>query len=149
MKKFVFSHKKLFLFLFLAASVAWAVGTATFTSSVEFRSQSSSPVWEQIHTFVFDAGDGHAELSQTCDINGTLKRIWIDVGAATGIAGTVNVDFDDADGHEFDTNAGLTEGSTTKPASIDEPIDGMIIRVDPSDDPTDGSWTITVYLRGI
>jgi len=107
------------------------------------------PVWQTTTVFTIDAGDGSTELTEEVEINGRLMDLVIVVGAATGIAGTVDIDFDDADDNEFDANAGLAEGSTTIPSSIDQPVNNFKIRCNPSDDPTSGSWLITVYAKGL
>jgi len=107
------------------------------------------PVWETKTVFTIDAGDGSTELTEEVLINGRLMDLVIVVGAAAGITGSVDIDFDDADGNEFDSNAGLAEGSTTIPSSIDQPVNNFDIRCNPSDDPTSGSWTITVYAKGL
>lgn len=107
------------------------------------------PVWETKTVFTIDAGDGSTELTEEVEVNGRLTDLVIVVGAAAGITGTVDIDFDDADDNEFDANAGLAEGSTTIPASIDQPVNNFKIRCNPSDDPTSGSWTITVYAKGL
>ncbi len=107
------------------------------------------PVWEIKTVFTIIAGDGSAELTEEVNINGRLMDLVIVVGAAGGITGTVDIDFDDADGNEFDANAGLAEGSTTIPSSIDQPVNNFDIRCKPSDDPTSGSWLVTVYAKGL
>ena len=119
------------------------------TTKIDNRHHTKNPVWETKTVFSIDAGDGSVELTEEVEINGTLKNIVIVVGAATGIVGTVDVDFDDADDNEFDANVALAEGSTTIPGSIDQPVNNFKIRVNPSDDPTSGTWTITVYAKGI
>lgn len=111
------------------------------------------PVWEVVTTFLVEADGGSAELSQAVNVNGLLKEMVIEVGAAGGIAGTANVDFDDNRGVEFDTNATLAEGSetiVTMNSGNGKPVNGITIRVDPSDDPTTGQadWEIVVTCRG-
>ncbi len=111
------------------------------------------PVWEIVTTFIIEADGGATELSQNIDINGSLKEMTIEVGAATGITGTVNVDLDDNRGIEFDTNATLGEGSETSVSfntGVGKVVDGFAIRLDPSDDPTSGQddWEIVVTCRG-
>lgn len=127
--------------------------SSTVTSFVDRRNQEPNvkPIWEQVITFTIEADGGHAELSHTVKVNGTLREMVIEVGAAGGITGTVNVDFDDNRGVEFDTNASLAELSETiVTPSGGKVVDDFIIRVDPSDDPTTGSadWTIVVTCRG-
>ncbi len=129
--------------------------SSTLTSSVDNRNDEPNikPVWETIVTFLVEAGGGAAEMSHTVSINGLLREAFIAVGAAETGALTVNVDFDDSNGVEFDTNAGLTELSDTVVAfnnRIGIPITSFTIRVDPSDDPTSGQndWEIVVTCRG-
>jgi len=107
------------------------------------------PVWETKTVFTIDAGDGSAELTEEVEINGRLMDLRIVVGAAAGIEGTVDIDFDDADDNEFDANVGLTESSTTVPANIDQPVNNFKIRCNPSDDPGSGSWLITIFAKGL
>ncbi len=90
-------------------------------------------------------------MSQLVPINGTLREMVIEVGAAAGITGTVNVDFDDSQGVEFDTNATLgeaTETIVTMNSGNGKVVNSFTIRVDPSDDPTSGDWDIVVTCRG-
>ena len=109
------------------------------------------PVWETTTVFTIAVGDGHAELTEEVAIEGILKDLVIVVGAAAGITGTVSVDFDDNHDVEFDSNAGLAEGSETIPANIDKPVRNFKIRVDPSAEPIGAgeTWVITVYAKGI
>ncbi len=120
------------------------------TVPVELRNTEPhvKPVWKRTTTFTIETGGGHAEISETIAVNGILKEVVIEVGAAAGISGTVDVDLDDSDGVEFSTNATLAEGSETI-LSFDKPVTDFIIRADASDDPTSGDWTITVTTRGI
>jgi len=124
---------------------------AVLTSLVESRNTEPNvkPIWEQVVTFTIETGGGHAELSHTVPVNGTLREMVIEVGAAAGITGTVDVDFDDNRGVEFDTNATLAEGSETiVTPSGGKVVDGFIIRVDASAAPTSGNWDIVVTCRG-
>lgn len=110
-------------------------------------------VWEYEVTFVIEADGGHAEISHTLPVNGMLREMVIEVGAAGGITGTVNVDFDDSNGVEFDSNATLAELSetiVTMNSGAGKAINGLIIRLDASDDPTSGQddWEILVTCRG-
>jgi hypothetical protein len=105
-------------------------------------------VWEQTVTFTIETGGGHVEIPVTIPTNGMLRESVIEVGAAAGITGTVDVDFDDSNGVEFDTNATLAEGSETIVTYTDKAVNGFIIRVDPSAAPTSGDWIITVTCRG-
>ena len=124
--------------------------SAAVSSSTDERNTQPNikKVWEETVLFTVETGGGHAEMSYTMPINGMLRESVIEVGAAAGITGTVNVDFDDSNGVEFDTNATLAEGSETIVTYTDKAINGLIIRVDPSDDPTSGDWEITVTCRG-
>lgn len=108
------------------------------------------PIWETVSVFTVSVGSGHAEITEEIDVEGTLKDLAIVVGAAAGITGTVEVDFDDNNDVEFDSNAGLGEVSTTTP-TIDKVVKGFKIRVDPSAEPIGAgeTWTITVYAKGI
>ena len=108
-------------------------------------------VWEYEVTFIVEADGGATELSHTLPVNGMLREMVIEVGAAVGITGTVNVDFDDSNGVEFDTNATLgelSETTVTMNSGNGKPVNNFTIRVNPSDDPTSGTWTITVTCRG-
>ncbi len=125
--------------------------SSALTSDVERRNKETHifPIWKREVTFTVETGGGSTELSHTVNANGMLRDATISVGAAAGITGTVNVDFDDSDGIEFDTNATLGEGSETVVTfSGGKPVTDFIIRLDPSDDPTSGDWTITVVCRG-
>ncbi len=111
------------------------------------------PVWETVTTFLIEAGGGTTEISQEVNINGLLREMLIEVGTAGGISGTVNVDLDDSRGVEFDTNATLGEGSNTLVVfnlSVGKAVNGITIRLTPSDDPTSGQddWEIVVTCRG-
>ena len=118
------------------------------TTKIDQRHKVKRPVWETVTVFSIDAGDGSTELPEEVEINGMLEDIVIVVGAAAGITGTVDVDFDDSNDFEFDANAGLAESSTTVVA-VSQPVNNVKIRCNPSDDPTSGTWTVTVYMRGI
>lgn len=129
--------------------------SSTLTSSVERRNEEPilMSVWERKVTFLVEADGGHTEISHDVEVNGLFREAFIAVGAAAGITGTVEVDFDDSDGVEFDTNSALGEGSETAVAmnsGAGIPINGFTIRVDPSDDPTTGNddWEIVVTCRG-
>ncbi len=111
------------------------------------------PIWEIIATFTIEAGGGVSEISQAIAINGSLKEMTIEVGAAGGITGTVNVDLDDNRDIEFDTNAALGELTDTIVSfntGVGKVVDGFTIRLTPSDDPTTGNddWEIVVTCRG-
>ena len=107
------------------------------------------PVWEVVLTWVITAGDGSAEVKYALPKNGILQKIIAKSGAATGIAGTFTLAIDDNGDNEIFTASGPAEGATSV-WNVNEPICGTIdIGVNPNDDPTDGTWTITVTLRGI
>lgn len=108
------------------------------------------PVWKRQATFTIEAGQGHAEITYSVDINGILQEAVIEVGTTTQGSETVNVDFDDDEGVEFSANASLAESSNTILA-FSKPVAGSFdIRVDPGDDPDSGSdWEIVVTCRGI
>ncbi len=110
----------------------------------------SAPVWKRKVTFTIEAGGGHAELTQTVNINGLFQEAVIEVGTTTQGSETVNVDFDDDEGVEFSANASLAESSETILA-FSKPVAGSFdIRVDPGDDPDSGDdWLIVVTCRGI
>lgn len=105
-------------------------------------------VWEQNILFTIETGGGAAELSFTVPTNGILRESVIQVGAAAGVTGTVNVDFEDSNGVPFDTNSALVEGSSTIVTYTDKAVNGFVVRVDPSAAPTSGVWEITVTCRG-
>lgn len=126
-------------------------GTATVSSTVERRSDSLDrrPVWERVITYVFSSTAGGDEVKQTIPINGILQKIIAKSGAATGITGTFTLAIDDNDDNEIFTASGPAEGATST-WNVSEPLTGVIdVGVDPSDDPTAGTWTIIVTLRGI
>lgn len=125
--------------------------SSALTGEIERRNKETHifPIWKREITFTVETGGGSTELSHTVIVNGTLRNMTISVGAAAGITGTVNVDFDDSDGIEFDINATLGEGSETiVTPSGGKVVTDFIIRLDPSDDPTSGDWTTVVVCRG-
>jgi hypothetical protein len=106
-------------------------------------------VWEVVLEFVLDASAGGDEIKFSLPLNGTIQKIIAKSGAATGITGTFVIAIDDNGDNEIFTSAGPAEGATSQ-FSVTEPVSGVIdIGVDPNDDPTGGTWTITVTLRGI
>ena len=136
-------------------TIAWAANSSSLTDSIEKRNDEPKikPIWMRETTFVVEADGGSSEISHTVLVNGNLREMVIRVGAAGSITGTVNVDFDDIDGVEFDTNATLGELSetiVTLSTSNGKPVNNFIIRLDPSDDPTAGQadWEIIVTCRG-
>ena len=139
----------------LAAAVLFAANSASLNSSVERRNKEPNvgKVWERVTLFLIEPGGGHAEISEEIIVNGILKEMIIEVGAASGITGTVNVDFDDNRGVEFDTNATLGEGSETivsMATGTGKPVVNFTIRLDASDDPVTNAddWQIFVTCRG-
>ena len=124
--------------------------SAVLTSSVERRRKEPliKPTWERVVTFTIETGGGSAEISHTVLVNGILREAVIEVGSAAGISGTVDVDFDDNRGVEFDNNATLAEASETI-LTFTKPVSDFIIRLDPSAAPTSGDWLIVVTTRGI
>lgn len=112
------------------------------------RQPHKHPAWEYVYTFEIITGGGNAEQTVECPVNGILLEAVIEVGAAAGISGTVDVDFDDNRDVEFSANATLAEGSTTKLA-FNKPVNTFNIRADTSDDPTSGTWDIVVTVRGL
>lgn len=123
---------------------------SVLTSLLERRNLEphTKQVWERKVAFTIETGGGSDELSHEVIVNGTLKDIVIEVGAAAGITGTVNVDFDDNNGVEFDNNDTLAESSETVVAP-NKVVDNFTIRANPSDDPTSGDWVIVVTCKGI
>ncbi len=97
-----------------------------------------------------DPQSGGDAITQVIPVNGILQKIIIASGAATGISGTLTLAIKDNGGNTiFPATAGPaeTEESTF---NVWEPIAGtMSAIVDPSDDPTSGTWEIVVTLRGI
>jgi len=120
-------------------------GTAVLTEP----SFKEAPVWERTIVYTLTTTSGGDEIKYVLPMNGILQKIICKVGAATGITGTLTLAIDDNGDNEIFTVAALAE-STTYKYNVSEPIAGkMTIGVDPSDDPTGGTWTITVTLRGI
>lgn len=105
--------------------------------------------WERVITFTIDAGDGSAKTAQVVPINGLLQTITVSSGAAAGITGTHTVSLEDNNNDEIFTASGPAEGAVSN-FSVNLPLVGNIdVYIDPNDDPTSGSWTITVTLRGV
>lgn len=125
-------------------------GTVTFTRT-DRRSDSLDrfQVWEVVCTFVLTDTSGGDEIKAAVPINGILQKIIAKSGAATGITGTLTLAIDDNGDNEIFTASGPAEENTST-WNVSEPVSGVIdVGVDPSDDPTDGTWTIVVTLRGI
>lgn len=109
----------------------------------------ANPVWEVVATFIIEAEGGHAEIKQAIPVNGILQKIVAYSGAATGITGTFTLAIDDNGDNEIFTASGPAETATSV-WNVNEPVSGNIdVGVDTNDDPTSGTWTITVTLRGI
>lgn len=126
-------------------------GTVVETSRVDRRNSADKkfPVWEIVLTYTLTTTSTGAEIKHALPINGILQKIICKSGAATGIAGTLVLAIDDNGDNEIFTAAGPAEGATST-WSVSEPVNGFIdVGVNPSDDPTAGTWTITVTLRGI
>lgn len=125
-------------------------GTST-TVSFDQRDQDiiRFPVWEKVITYTFSSTATAAEVKEDLEINGILQKIIAYSGAATGITGTFTLAIDDNGDNEIFSESGPAELGTSI-WDVDEPLSGTIdIGVNPSDDPTSGSWTITITLRGI
>ena len=128
----------------------YAAGTVVLTS-VDRRSQEPdiAPVWEHVLTYTLTTSSTGAEITQALPINGILQKIIISNGAAAGITGTLTLGIDDNGDNEIFTSAGPAETATST-FNVWEPVTGTIdIGVNPNDDPTSGTWTIIVTLRGI
>jgi hypothetical protein len=125
--------------------------TSVLSDPTDRRSDSLDrrPVWERIITFTIDAGDGSAKTAQAVPLNGIIQKIIATSGTATGITGTFTLSIEDNGDNEIFTASGPAEGATST-WSATEPVTGIIdVYIDPNDDPTSGSWTITITLRGI
>jgi len=125
-------------------------GTSTVVT-IDRRSDSLDrrPVWQKIITYVLTTTSGGDEIKQAIPLNGILQQIIAKSGAATGIVGTFTLAIDDSGDNEIFTAAGPAEGGTTV-WDVYEPLAGVIdVGVDPNNDPTVGTWTITITLRGI
>ena len=126
-----------------------AFTSAVTTSDPRTDTLGRHPVWEKKIVFTIDAGDGSAKTAQAIQVNGLLQKITCSSGAATGITGTVVVSIEDNNDDEIFTATGPAEGAVST-WSVNEPLSGTTdVYINPSDDPTGGSWTITVTLRGI
>ena len=129
--------------------------SSSLTDYIEERNSEphANPIWMREVTFVVEADGGATELSHTVVVNGMLRNMTIEVGAANGITGTINLDVDDINSVALDTNNTLAEGSGTLVSfnsGVGIPVNNFILRCDPSDDPTAGSddWEIVVTCRG-
>ncbi len=146
--------KKKLLFIvavLVVCGIVCAAGTVVLTSSVDRRNQEPhiKPVWETVMTYTLTDSSGGDEIKHALPINGILQKIIVKSGAAAGITGKLVLAIDDTVDNEIFTSAGPAEGATST-FNVWEPVTGTIdIGVNPSDDPTSGTWTITVTLRGI
>ena len=137
--------------IFVICGIVYAAGTAVLTSSVDRRNLEPhiKPTWEHVMTYTLTTSSGGDEIKVALPVNGILQKIIVKSGAAAGITGTLTLAIDDNGDNEIFTSAGPAEGATST-FNVWEPITGTIdIGVNPSDDPTSGTWTITVTLRGI
>lgn len=126
-------------------------GTSSLTSSVERRNVEPiiKQIWERVITFTLTSSSGGDEIKEALPINGILRTIIAKSGTAAGIAGTFTLAIDDNGDNEIFTASGPAEGATSV-WQVDLPVSGEIdIGVNPNDDPTSGTWTITITLRGI
>lgn len=106
-------------------------------------------VWERVIVYTIDAGDGSTKTAQIVPINGLLQTVTATSGTAAGISGTFTLSIEDNSDVEIFTTSGPAEGASAK-YSMNEPLAGNIdVYIDPNDDPTSGSWTVTVALRGL
>ncbi len=109
-----------------------------------------SPVWEEIITYVLTTTSGSDAITQSIPVNGILQKIIVASGTAAGITGTVTLAIQDNGGNTiFPATAGPAEGAESA-FNVWEPLVGTIsVIIDPNNDPTSGTWEITVTLRGV
>ena len=118
-------------------------GTVTLDNAIFAK----HPVWERTATFVFASGDD-GEVKAAIPVAGILQKIIVKCSVAAGAAVTATVAIDDNADNEIWTVAALAE-ETTYAYSVSEPLVGVMdVGVLPSTNPL-GSYTVTVYLRGI
>ncbi len=103
------------------------------------------PVWEIVTTFIIEADGGATELSQNIDINGSLKEMTIEVGAATGITGTVNVALASAQDAALFSEGGLADATTHLKQALSK---GGSTDADFNPALADGTITLTGTLSG-
>lgn len=126
-------------------------GTVSQTSAVERRNKEPEirTVWERVLTFILTDSSGADEIKQALNLNGIIRHISAVSGAATGITGTFTLAIDDNADAEIFSASGPAEGATSN-WNVDLAVSGTIdIGVNPNDDPTSGTWTIVITLRGI
>lgn len=128
-------------------------GSAALSSDNSFdrRSQEphTKPVWKAQIIYTIDAGDGSTEITSSLPKYGLAQMITAESGTAAGIVGTFTLAIDNDDDIEVFSQSGPAEGAASV-WDVNIPLCGTTdIRVNPSDDPTSGSWTITVTLWGI
>lgn len=128
-------------------------GTAVLTSSVERRNKEPNvkAVWERVLTYTLTTSSGGDAITLTLpNFNGILRRITVESGAAAGITGTLTLAINDnRDNPIFPATAGPAEGAASV-FDVDNVMVGDIdVVVDPSDDPTSGTWVIVVVLQGV
>lgn len=129
-----------------------AFTSTLMTSDKRDQNIDTFPVWERKIVFTIDAGDGSAKTAQAVEMNGIVKSITATSGAATGITGTFTLSIDDNDNNEVFTAATPETPAETATSvfNVDIPLSGIIdVNIDPNDDPTSGSWEITIVLRGV
>ncbi len=125
-------------------------GTVVETSNTitKVRTTEDDNIWEVVLTYTLGTSSGGDEIKFNLPVNGMLRTIIAKSGAATGITGTFTLAIDDNGDNEIFTASGPAEGASSK-WSVTEPVSGIIdIGVNPNDDPTSGTWTITITLRG-
>ncbi len=128
----------------MAGSVVQTSNTIT-----KVRTTEDDHVWEVVLTYVLTTSSTGAEIKASLPVNGILQKIIAKSGAATGITGTFTLAIDDNGDNEIFTASGPAETATSI-WNVTEPVSGtIVIGVNPNDDPTGGTWTITVTLRGI
>ncbi|MHC4121934.1 MAG: hypothetical protein ACYSSI_00040 [Planctomycetota bacterium] len=126
-------------------------GTVSETSNTiaATNRKEGEDIWEVVLSYVLTSSSGGDEIKHALPVNGILQKIIATSGAATGITGTFTLAIDDNGDNEIFTASGPAEGATST-WNVAEPVSGTIdIGVNPNDDPTSGTWTITVTLRGI
>jgi len=106
-------------------------------------------VWERTLTYVLTTTSGGDEITLHVPISGILTSVICKVGEAAGITGTLTLAIDDNNDNEIFTVASLAESTTYSYEMYKTIYGGLTVGVNPSDDPTSSTWTITVTLRGL